>query len=111
MKLNELKGTITIIGRFSIRAVGSSTEVWAMRKKEKKDGTKSIEPDRLGSHGYLTWCLKNILRVGNKTEKGIAGDHLEKFNKKVAKIKERGTDDYMVAYRKLEKKYIENGFK
>lgn len=118
MILKDVKGISVIIGRFAIRTVGASNEVWDMRKLKNKDGSpkmkdgkRVIEPARLSSHGYLTWSLKNVVRVGNKSEKTEAQKHIDILNKKTNKIKTKNNDDYMVEYREIEKKYIANGFK
>lgn len=111
MKLNELKGTIIVIGRFSIRKVGIAIEVWSMSKTDKRDGTKVIEPVRGASHAYLTWGLQTIIRVGNKTEKVIAKKHLDSLTKSFDKIKTKNTDKYMDEYREIEGKYIKEAQK
>lgn len=109
-ELKDMTGVLLIIGKLCIRKVGVAYEIWTIEEKKKKgsDGKKikTREFERVGSHGFLTWCFRSIARDGKANEKKSASAYLNKLEYLYSKIEVRNTDLYMENYREIENKFV-----
>ena len=96
-------GTLEIrkTGGYSILDLSKPTEV----KSKETDEVKVIYPI-LASNSYLSWTLKDAIRLGSKEEKIDAKVVLEVLENELKKDKDIGVCGEMESYREIEGKFF-----
>ena len=99
MKIGKLE--IRKTGGYSILDISKPTEV----KNKETCEIKVIYPI-LASNSYLTWTLKDVMRIGNEEERNDATVILEVLENELKKDKDKGVCGDMVSYREIEGKFF-----
>ena len=98
-------GTLEIrkTGGYSVLDLSKKTEV-----KNKETGEIKVIYPILASNSYLTWTLKDIMRLGNEEERNDATVILEVLENELGKDKDKGVCGEMESYLGIETKFFEN---